>query len=103
LRPEFTGIVVPSKFFAALAVARPFIFAGAADAAIAQWIGQYDVGAVLLPGQANPIAARLVALKGDAVGIRAGRDTAFRTYHRFFSKQVVNDRWAALLRRQLRP
>ena len=28
LRPEYTGIVVPSKFFAALAVARPFIFAG---------------------------------------------------------------------------
>lgn len=103
LRPDFTGIVVPSKFFAALAVARPFIFAGAPDAGIAQWIQEYGVGLVLQPGQADEIAARLVALKDDVVGIRAGRDVAFRTYHRLFSKRVVNDRWAALLQRYVRP
>jgi colanic acid biosynthesis glycosyl transferase WcaI len=97
LRPEFTGIVVPSKFFAALAVARPFIFAGAADAGIAQWIREYGVGMTLLPGQVDQVADRLAALRDDPAGIRAGRQTALETYRRHFSKRLVNDRWAALL------
>ena len=102
LRPDFTGIVVPSKFFAALAVARPFIFAGRADAAIARWIREFDVGLVLEPGQIDAVAARLVALKDDGAAIRAGRARALRTYRENFSKQLVNDRWAALLASQLK-
>jgi len=101
LRPDFTGIVVPSKFFAALAVARPFIFAGRADAAIARWIREFDVGLVLEPGQIDAVAARLVALKDDGAAIRAGRARALTTYRENFSKQLVNDRWAALLASQL--
>ena len=97
LRPEFTGIVVPSKFFAALAVARPFIFAGTREAGIARWIAEHGVGMVLEPGRADEVAARLVALKDDAAGLRAGRDVALATYRRHFSKQLINDRWAALL------
>jgi colanic acid biosynthesis glycosyl transferase WcaI len=97
LRPEFTGIVVPSKFFAALAVARPFIFAGRSDAAIARWIREHDVGFELPPGQADAVAARLVALKDDTAGLRATRANALATYRRHFSKRLVNDRWAALL------
>jgi colanic acid biosynthesis glycosyl transferase WcaI len=101
LRPDFTGIVVPSKFFAALAVARPFIFAGRADAAIARWIGEHDVGMVLEPGQIDDAAARLVSLKDDPAAIRAGRAHALAIYRRHFSKRLVNDRWAALLEEQL--
>src|SRR5204863_4902915 len=73
LRPDFTGIVVPSKFFAALAAARPFIFAGRADAAIAGWIREHGVGFLLEPGRVDEVAERLVALKDDPAGIRAGR------------------------------
>lgn len=102
LRPEFTGIVVPSKFFAALAVARPFIFAGASDAGIAQWIEEYKVGMVLRPGQADDVAAHLVALLGDEAAIRAGRASALAAYRQHFCKGRINDRWNALLERQLR-
>jgi hypothetical protein len=97
LRPDFTGIVVPSKFFAALAVGRPFIFAGRADAAIAGWIREHGVGHVLEPGGVEELAARLVALKDDSAGVRAGRARAFEVYGRSFSKRLINDRWAALL------
>jgi glycosyltransferase involved in cell wall biosynthesis len=102
LRPDFTGIVVPSKFFAALAVARPFIFAGRADAAIARWIREHDVGLVLEPGKIEEVAARLVALEDDGAAIRAGRARALATYRRYFSKSLINDRWAALLQSQLK-
>ncbi len=102
LRPEYTGIVVPSKFFAALAVGRPFIFAGTADASIARWIREHGVGWVLEPGRADDVAARLTALKDDPLALRAGRDAAFTTYQRHFSKRLINDRWAALLGQWIR-
>jgi glycosyltransferase involved in cell wall biosynthesis len=102
LRPEFTGIVVPSKFFAALAVARPFIFAGAEDAAIAQWIREYDVGLVLPPGRAAEIAARLVELGRDGAALRSWKARALATYRARFSKRLINDRWAELLDQTVR-
>jgi hypothetical protein len=101
LRPDFTGIVVPSKFFASLAVGRPFIFAGRADAAIARWIREHDVGLVLEPGRAEDVAERLVALAGDPAAIRAAGARAFAVYRRHFSKQLVNDRWSELLAAEL--
>jgi colanic acid biosynthesis glycosyl transferase WcaI len=99
LRPDFTGIVVPSKFFAALAAARPFIFAGAADAAIAGWIREHGVGLVLEPGRTDEVAGRLVTLVGDPAGVHAMRDVALQTYRSHFAKQLINDRWAELLAR----
>src|SRR5262249_23919267 len=43
LRPGWTGVVVPSKFFGSLAAGRPVIFAGEPRSAIARWIRQYNV------------------------------------------------------------
>lgn len=97
LRPEFTGIVVPSKFFAALAVGRPFIFAGAADSSIAQWIRTYDVGMVLEPGGQDALARRLEALLHQPDQLRSARERAIAVYHQNFAKAVINDRWADLL------
>jgi colanic acid biosynthesis glycosyl transferase WcaI len=101
LRRDFTGIVVPSKFFASLAVARPFIFAGAADASIARWITEYGIGLVLQPGGAGEVAAALVALADNPGGLQAMRNVALATYRRHFAKRLINDRWAELLSRQL--
>jgi glycosyltransferase involved in cell wall biosynthesis len=97
LRPEFTGIVVPSKFFAALAVGRPFIFAGSREASIAQWIREYDVGWVLEPGRADEVASQLAQLRDDPATLRARGHAAMAAYRRSFSKRLINDRWASLL------
>jgi glycosyltransferase involved in cell wall biosynthesis len=102
LRPMFTGIVVPSKFFAALAVARPFIFAGTPEASISGWIREHGVGLVLEPDRAADVAGELLALRDDAARVRAQRAAAFATYHRHFSKRLINDRWAALLERTIK-
>src|SRR4029079_2409902 len=98
LRPDFTGIVVPSKFFAALAVGRPFIFAGAADASVSEWIRELDVGFVLEPGRADDVAGRLMVLR-DPTAMQAARERAFAAYQTRFSKRLINDRWTALLAR----
>jgi glycosyltransferase involved in cell wall biosynthesis len=95
LRPEFTGTVVPSKFFAALAAARPFIFAGDPAASPARWIAEHGIGFVLPPGGADAVADRLVALAPSSLADM--RAAALATYRRHFSKHVVNERWANLL------
>src|SRR5215813_435804 len=47
LRAEWTGMVVPSKFFGAIAAGRPVLFAGSPESAVARWIVQYGLGWIL--------------------------------------------------------
>jgi glycosyltransferase involved in cell wall biosynthesis len=55
LREEWTGTVVPSKFFGALAAGRPVLFIGSQHSSIAMWIRQYKVGWVLGPETATEL------------------------------------------------
>ncbi len=47
LRSEWTGAVVPSKFFGALAIGRPVLFIGSASSGVAGWIEEFHVGWVI--------------------------------------------------------
>jgi len=47
LSPSYTGAVVPSKFFGALAAGRPVLFEGSVDCSIARWIKEHRIGWVL--------------------------------------------------------
>ena len=47
LRAEWTGAVVPSKFFGALATGRPVLFIGSSSSGIARWIEEFHVGWVI--------------------------------------------------------
>lgn len=98
LKDEWTGTVVPSKFFGALAAGRPVVFAGSEDAAIARWIRQYRVGWVLtretLPAVANDMA-RLCDRPGE---LAAMRQRCWAVYRRRFSRRSMLDAWDAALR-----
>jgi glycosyltransferase involved in cell wall biosynthesis len=101
LRPEWTGTVVPSKFFGALAVGRGVVFAGSPDSAIARWIQEHDVGFVLTPDTLPKVAAALSQLAADPAARRALQDRCFAVYHGHFSRERQLDRWDAALRRVL--
>jgi len=100
LQPAWAGVVVPSKFFGALAAGRPVLYAGPADSEIARWIAQHDVGLVVGDGQAgvDAAAARLHELATAPGALGAWQANARAVYQREFSKATVNDRWNALLR-----
>ncbi|HVY40772.1 MAG TPA: glycosyltransferase family 4 protein [Polyangia bacterium] len=100
LQPEWAGVVVPSKFFGALAVGRPVLYAGPIESEIARWIAQHDVGVVVGQGDAGAEAAaqRLAALSAARDRLAAWQANARAVYLRDFSKPVVNDRWDLLLR-----
>jgi glycosyltransferase involved in cell wall biosynthesis len=98
LGPAWGGIVVPSKFFASLAIGRPVIYAGPADSEIARWIAAHDLGLHLTPATIDAVAERLHRLAADPGALSRWRDNAHGVYRRQWSKAVSNDRWDALLR-----
>jgi glycosyltransferase involved in cell wall biosynthesis len=101
LRPEWTGTVVPSKFFGALAVGRGVVFAGSPDSAIAKWITEHGVGYVLTPDTVATVAAELARLAADPAARRALQERCFAVYHRHFSRERQLELWDAALRRLL--
>jgi glycosyltransferase involved in cell wall biosynthesis len=102
LRPEWSGIVVPSKFFGSLAVGRPVLYAGPADSEVAAWIAEHDVGLRIADDDVEGAADRLHVLLADASDVGRWQANALAVYQREFSKRAVNDRWDGFLREMVR-
>jgi colanic acid biosynthesis glycosyl transferase WcaI len=98
LKPEWTGLVVPSKFFGSLALGRPVLFAGARDSAIARWIEAHKVGWVLDPQSLPRVVAELRALAGHRDGLQLLQERCVRVYREHFSFAAVCDGWDERLR-----
>ncbi len=84
LQDSWTGTVVPSKFFGALAIGRPVLFHGSEDCAIAHWIREYSLGWVLGPNTAS----ELRQYAADPQARREMNDRCHRIYQEKFSKRV---------------
>ena len=99
LRPSWTGVVVPSKFFGSLAAGRPVLFAGSRETAIAQWISEYGVGWVLDRDTLLRIAQELRWLARAKERLRAFQRRCYDAYHAEFSLCRTMDSWDRELRR----
>ena len=66
LRPEFDGLVQPSKLYGILAAARPGIFIGSATEETARILREHDAGTCVAPGDAPGLARAILALRSDA-------------------------------------
>ncbi len=97
LRENWTGAVVPSKFFGALAAGRPVLFAGDPSSAIAGWITRYDIGWVLTADSLDRIVDSLRELAADPSGQAELRQRCFDVYHAEFSRRVQVSRWCELI------
>jgi glycosyltransferase involved in cell wall biosynthesis len=100
LHEDWTGTVVPSKFFGALAVGRPVIFAGSPDSAVAQYIRQHKVGWVL-GCDLTDILGELEALVAHPERLQALSAHCTQIYQQNFSKEKMCDAWDRHLRHLL--
>jgi glycosyltransferase involved in cell wall biosynthesis len=98
LRKEWTGSVVPSKFFGALGAGRPVLFIGSGQSSIASWIQTHGVGWVLEPGNQAQIAADLNCLSQNPKKLSPLFEHCHRVYHEHFSRSQVIDRFESELR-----
>lgn len=65
LEPELEGLIVPSKFYGAVAVGRPIIFIGDTDGEIARLIRRAGCGASFAKGDSEGVAAYIAHLAAD--------------------------------------
>ena len=68
LKPAFEGLIVPSKFYGILAVARPVLFIGAHDGEVARLIEAYRCGMVVEPGDVEGLVRAIETLARDREG-----------------------------------
>ncbi|MEO8382626.1 MAG: glycosyltransferase family 4 protein [Acidobacteriota bacterium] len=97
LLPSLEGLIVPSKFYGVLAVARPVIFIGAHDGELARLIDVARCGVVVDPGDLEGLVRAIQMLATDraeatAMGLR-GRELYL---HRFAPKHALQA-WERLL------
>jgi glycosyltransferase involved in cell wall biosynthesis len=92
LKPAWTGAVVPSKFFGALAAGRPVIFAGSRDAALARWIEAHGVGWVLDASSLAHVARDLKRLAESREELTLLQRRCHDVYHEHFSRRRIMDR-----------
>ncbi len=91
LRREWTGTVVPSKFFGALAAGRPILFIGDEQSYLARIIRQHSVGWVCSPGSERDVARELRSLAQNPSALEGLREHCHRVYHEFFSRGLLLD------------
>jgi len=60
------GMMVPSKLYAAMAVARPCVFVGSKQSEAAQVIEEFGAGAVISHGDADALAAQIRQYREDS-------------------------------------
>lgn len=93
LRPGWEGIVVPSKFFGALAIGRPVLFSGTSDSDIANWCREYEIGYELDDNFTNTLKKLLETPEL----LSQLQQKAFKIYNEHFSQTVVVRGWKNLL------
>jgi glycosyltransferase involved in cell wall biosynthesis len=97
LLPSLEGLIVPSKFYGILAVARPVLFVGARDGELARIITAHECGYVIEPGDGEELSRRIRELASDrdrarAIGLR-GR----RLYEERFAPRIAFASWERIL------
>jgi glycosyltransferase involved in cell wall biosynthesis len=98
LRTEWTGTVVPSKFFGAMAAGRPVLFSGSRESALAKWIESYGLGWVLTPANICRIADQIISYASLPDQQLSMRQNCYDIYHKYFSKDHVIDSFNRELR-----
>ncbi|MBN1126550.1 MAG: glycosyltransferase family 4 protein [Sedimentisphaerales bacterium] len=99
LREEWTGMVMPSKFFAALAVGRPVIFAGSENSAPAEWIIKHKLGWILSPDSIEWVADQLRGLTREPGRLEQIQENCRRVYRMHFSRKIMENQWVRHLQK----
>jgi len=97
-QPEWTGVLVPSKFPVACALARPVVFAGPEQSAIGSWLAESGAGWVVPPGDEAALAPAASGIR-DAPTRAAKSAAAAQLFARTFTRAANCRRMADLVER----
>jgi colanic acid biosynthesis glycosyl transferase WcaI len=90
MREDAAGMLVPSKLYAALAVARPCIFLGPAQSETAKVITDFHAGAVLAQGDPQALADKILHYRNNGEDWFAAHSGALAAGKIFVPKEAIN-------------
>jgi colanic acid biosynthesis glycosyl transferase WcaI len=97
LRPELEGLMVPSKFYAIAAAARPAIFIGSTKGEIARLIEETRCGITVKSGNSEALLAGILDLANDRALINAMGARARLAFETQWEKRHALAKWQAVI------
>lgn len=97
LKPALEGLIVPSKFYGILAVARPVLFIGARDGELARLIEAYRCGIVIEPGDVEGLVRTIETLARDRDAAAQMGQRGLELYMQRFAPHHAFAAWERLL------
>ena len=97
LKPSLEGLIVPSKFYGILAVARPVIFIGAKDGELARVIDAHQCGIVVAEGDVDGLVLAIESLAGDPAAAQSMGTRGRELYLQRFSPERAFEAWERVL------
>lgn len=96
------GLIVPSKMFGILAVARPALFIGSPESELGRIVQESECGFVIAPGDADALTGAINRLRADADLARRMGESGRRALLGRYDRASACARWVELLE-SLRP
>lgn len=97
LRPEFEGLVHPSKLYGIMAAGRPTLFVGAVTGETAGILADTGAGLSVPTGDGGALAHAILRLRDRPAEARAMGERARRAFEERFDMPIALDRWEALI------
>ena len=98
LKQGWEGAVVPSKFFGALAAAKPVLYDGTNESDIGIWMQKYDLGLRLTEDSVDEVAQRLRDMSDAMHTLEKWQSHVLKIYHDHFSKAKNLDLWNEIIK-----
>jgi glycosyltransferase involved in cell wall biosynthesis len=94
---NMNGLIVPCKLFGILAVARPVLYVGPDDAAVAQIIQESEAGSVILCGDTPALIEGIMEMKTNPALAQQCGEFGRATFEKNYDRRIATNRWATLL------
>ncbi|MEA2236573.1 MAG: colanic acid biosynthesis glycosyl transferase WcaI [Thermoanaerobaculia bacterium] len=97
LQPSLEGLIVPSKFYGILAVARPVLFVGSPDGELARIIREHECGMVVESGDGVGLARCILELAANPERAREMGRRGRTLYETMFAPSIALAAWEKVL------
>lgn len=97
LRAALAGLIVPSKFYGALAAGRPVLFIGPEASEVARVIGEWQCGFVAPAATAESLAALVAGCSDDRARVASMGEGARRAIDARYSRAAALQAWREVL------
>lgn len=97
LRPEFEGLVHPSKLYGIMAAGRPTIFVGKVTGETAQILARAQAGLSIATGDSEGLAVAILRLRDDPSERQRMGENARRAFESEYDMPIALAKWERLL------